>query len=85
MVFTCWFMFLNLYVFLIKCFDLFFLVTNFRLMAYNKYSAWVHHYKILGRGKRIVIPTSVISSIRGDFSSSTNNYTGLKEFIDLKV
>ena len=54
-------------------------------MAYNQYSAWVHHYEVLGRGKRIVIPACVISRIRGEFPSPTNNYTGFKEFIDLEL
>ena len=46
------------------------------------YSAWVHHYDILGSGRRIVILAGVISSIRGDFLSPANNYAGFREFVD---
>ena len=46
MIFICWSMSLD-YVFLIKYFDSFFPFRNFRFMAYNKYSAWVHHNEIL--------------------------------------
>ena len=42
-------------------------------------------YKILGRGKRIVNPACVISRIRVEFPSPTNNCTGFKEFVDLEV
>ena len=54
-------------------------------MAYNQHFAWVQHYEILGRGKRNVILACVISRIRGEFPSPTNDYTGFKEFVDFEV
>lgn len=54
-------------------------------MAYCQYSAWVHHYEVLGRGKRIVIPACVISRIRGEFPSLTNTYTGFKYFMEMEL
>ena len=53
-------------------------------IAYNQHSAWVHHYEKLGRQKKIVILACVVSKIRREFPSPTNNYTGFKEFIDFK-
>jgi hypothetical protein len=54
-------------------------------MAYCQYSAWIHHYEVLGRGKRVVIPACVISRIRAEFLSPNNNYTGFQEFRDLEL
>ena len=54
-------------------------------MAYNQYSAWIHHHEVLGRGNRVVIPACVISRIRGGFPSPKDDYTGFKEFIDLDL
>ena len=53
-------------------------------MAYNQHSAWVHYYEVLGRGKRNVIPACVISRIRGEFPTPTNDNTGFKEFVDFE-
>ena len=81
------FLFDIIYFGILKLFWSFFFLfyRNYRFMAYGQYSAWVHHYEVLGRGKRIIIPGCVISRVCGEFPSPTNNYTGFKEFVDLEL
>ena len=58
---------------------------NDRSIAYVQYTAWVHHYELLGRGNRVVLQACVISRIRGEFLSPNDDYTGFKEFLNIDV
>ena len=70
------------FIWLFVSFDYVFLISCFEVNSMQPYSAWAHHYDILGSGRRIVILAGVISSIRGDFLSPANNYAGFREFVD---
>lgn len=53
-----------------------------RFTAYRQYTAWVHYYEKLGKGKRLVIPACVVKKIRLMFPDPNDNYVGFKDFKD---
>ncbi|XP_074626925.1 P2X purinoceptor 7-like [Acropora palmata] len=50
---------------------------NYRYAAYRQYVWWI--YKRLGRKKRKVIPSCVVSAIRKEFPEADGNYTGFRD------
>lgn len=53
------------------------LFQNYRYAAYRQYVWWI--YKRLGRKKRKVIPSCVVSAIRKEFPEADGNYTGFRD------
>lgn len=55
---------------------------QFRFTAYRQYTAWVHYFESLGKGKRVVIPSCVVKEIRTKFPDPNGHYVGFKEYKD---
>ncbi|XP_066932830.1 uncharacterized protein [Clytia hemisphaerica] len=56
-------------------------ITNrqYRYAAYHQYSYWTHYYEILGRHKRVVIPSCAVKKIKDTFPEPIGgHYTGFK-------
>ncbi|XP_066910562.1 uncharacterized protein [Clytia hemisphaerica] len=52
---------------------------QYRYTAYYQYTSWTHYFEILGRDKRVVIPSCVVKEIKNTFPESIGGkYTGFK-------
>ena len=52
---------------------------QYRFTAYYQYTAWTHYFEILGKGKRIVVPSCVVKEIRNTFPEASGKYVGFKQ------
>ena len=53
-----------------------------RFMAYRQFINWVRRGQHLGKKIRVVIPSCVVTKIRGAFPSEDGNYEGFHEASD---
>lgn len=60
-------------------FVFFYFYRQYRYTAYYQYTSWTHYFEILGRDKRVVIPSCVVKEIKNTFPESIGGkYTGFK-------
>ena len=53
-----------------------------RLTAYRQFVCWMLKGERLGKGKRVVIPSCVVTAIRNRFPDASNIYTGFRAVLD---
>ena len=59
-----------------------YLFRQARLTAYRQFISWMMKGEKLGKGKRVIIPSCVVTAIRTRFPDSNNDYTGFRTVLD---
>ena len=54
-------------------------------MAYSQFISWVRRGQHLGKKSRVVIPSCVVTKIRGAFPSKEWDYEGFHEASDFDI
>ena len=61
---------------------IFFNCRQSRLVAYRQFICWMLRGEKLGKGRRVVIPSCVVKTIRKAFPDPNHDYTGFKLALD---